>query len=318
MGKIEQDKLRLVINKRTVPSEIIIEELTDIEVTSGGIFTYLQESIYDAIPDNFLGIYTDDQGVTPYGGEYTVNYDSAVITFSVLPTVTVYAKYRGGGSIIWADDINNLNNAVKIIDNNAVYSDGSVAMSGTLDLDGHSIINATLMNSTLNNITAINNVDINTHKHTGLDGTVQLDDSSISSLSISKISGLQEALNNKQNTLPTPYVAGEVLSNSSNTLIWYNINGVEEVNTSATPSLNIQKNKNYKLTNSNITDITFASCEDSYEETTIIFSIGANPINFLDTSGLVWVDGTPNFVVNMTYLILIWKKYAFIQEIHNA
>lgn len=117
MGKIEQDKLRTVINKRTVPSEILIEELTDIEVTLGGIYTCLLESIYDAKPENFLGVYTDAQGTSPYAGEYSVNYDSAVITFSVLPTIPLYAKYRGGGSIIWAEDINNLNNAAKILDN---------------------------------------------------------------------------------------------------------------------------------------------------------------------------------------------------------
>ena len=160
MAKVDQEKLRQVVNKRVSPSDLLIEEL-NIETTAGGNYAYLNESIYGALADNFLGI-------------FTVDYESSVITFENPVTESLYAKYYGGGSIIWADDINNLNDAVKIIDNNAVYSDGSVLMQGNLNLNTHA----------LTNVTTVNNIDINTHKHNGIDGTPQIETDGIADLAI--------------------------------------------------------------------------------------------------------------------------------------
>lgn len=220
MGKIEQNKLRQVINKRLSSSELLIEKLIITNI-SGGIYAYLNESIYNESSSNFLGIFTDAQGSNPYSGTYTIDYTSAVITFTTAPTQTLYAKYYGGGSIIWADDVNNLNDAVKIIDNNTLYSDGSTVVEGNLNINGHD----------LQNVRYINNVVVQSHKHLGSiesggDGTEQLGDSSISSLSISKIDGLQSTLNDlqssinsKQNKLPT-YQSGKFLTNDGTNLSW--------------------------------------------------------------------------------------------------
>ena len=173
MGKINQEELRQVINKRVSPSDLLLEEL-NVSNTAGGNYAYLNESIYDASEDNFLGIFTDDIGSTAYSGSYTVDYESAVITFADPVTQALYAKYYGGGSIIWANDINNLNDSVKIIDNNAVYSDGSVVMQGNLNLNTHA----------LTNVTTLNNININTHKHNETDGTPQIDTDGITDLAV--------------------------------------------------------------------------------------------------------------------------------------
>lgn len=161
MGKVEQNKLRYVVNKRVNPSPLIEGEELNFDETH--IYAYLNESIFNADASNFLGVFTDDSGSSAYTGSYTVDYDAAVIIFTTPVSQTLYARYYGGGSIIWADDINNLNNAVKIIDNNAVYSDGTVAMQGNLNLNAHAITN----------VTTVNNVNINEHKHLGegIDGT---------------------------------------------------------------------------------------------------------------------------------------------------
>lgn len=161
MGKVEQNKLRYVVNKRVNPSPLIEGE--ELNFDEAHVYAYLNESIFNADASNFLGVFTDDSGSSAYTGSYTVDYDAAVITFTTPVSQTLYARYYGGGSIIWAEDINNLNNAVKIIDNNAVYSDGTVAMQGNLNLNAHAITN----------VTTVNNVNINEHKHLGegIDGT---------------------------------------------------------------------------------------------------------------------------------------------------
>lgn len=176
MSKVDQSNLRQVVNKR-VSSVLIEGEKLNIENTANGIFAYLSESIYNESADNFLGVFLDPNGITPYTGSFTVHYTSALIEFNTMPTVNVYARYRGGGSIIWAEDITNLNDAVKIIDNNAFYNDGSVAMDGNLNLANHAITN----------VTTINNIDITTHRHTGLDGTLQLMSDGIATSAITEV-----------------------------------------------------------------------------------------------------------------------------------
>lgn len=78
----------------------------------------------------------------------------------------------------------------------------------------------------------------------------------------------------------------------------------------------IQANKNYVLSNANLTDITFTACETSYKETTIQFSTGSNVPQLDDTNaGIEWVDGSaPILSANSSYIILIWNKKGFVRE----
>ena len=211
---IDNIKLRKVVNKvLSAPERDIIEKITDQDVyqNSSGYFTILNECIYNDTETNFKGLFTDEACSTPYPSDaYTLNVTSAVIQFTSHPP-TLWAKYLPGGSIIWAEDINHLTDAVKAIDDNAFYKDGSIMMTGNLNMDGRNIINSG----------TINNINLSTHQHLGqeIDGTTQLTEDSISDLSMSKITGLQDAFDSKQNKLPT-YQSGKFLTNNGSVLSW--------------------------------------------------------------------------------------------------
>lgn len=215
---IDNIKLRKVVNKvLSAPESDIKEKITDQDVyqNSSGYFTILNECIYNDTETNFKGLFTDEACSTPYPSDaYTLNVTSAVIQFTSHPP-TLWAKYLPGGSIIWAEDINHLTDAVTAIDNNALYKDGSITMTGNLNMGGRNIINSG----------TINNINLSTHQHLGLDvdGTTQLTEDSISNLSMSKITGLQDALDTKQNNLPTQTgQAGKFLTTNGSTMSWGN------------------------------------------------------------------------------------------------
>lgn len=257
-------KFRPIVNKHAkIAGDVEPEKLNVVESDSGS-YAYLNECIADSDPNNFKGLTESQEGGTFIDpSNYTIDYDSALISFSesyTIPT-TLYAWYWGGGSVIWADDVNSLQEACNTIDNNTLYKDGSVALTGNLNANGNNIVN-------VNNV---NGVSIRNHAHLGqaIDGTVQLSDDSISELSMSKVTGLQTALNGKENKLPT-YQSGKFLTNNGNAVSWgyassRNIGEVVQsmlplndpklhllngdlVSTTAYPDLN-----NYILTNSLVT-----------------------------------------------------------------
>lgn len=89
----------------------------------------------------------------------------------------------------------------------------------------------------------------------------------------------------------------------------------------ATPGGNdglaIQANKVYKFTNTNITSIKFASCEQSELVTKIDFTTGATAPQFIDNSNIDWADGeTPHFYAYQHYWIIISDKTGFVKEIY--
>lgn len=214
---IDTQKFRKIKNKHAKIEGIeglLFEKLEVVESDTGS-YAYLNECIADGNAANFKGLKesSESEYIEPGENTYIIDYNSALISFSenfTIPT-TLYAEYWGGGSIIWADDVTSLQDVCKDIDSNAIYKDGSVALEGDLDLNGNNIKNANL----------INGVSIRNHKHLGtdVDGTVQLDDDSISSLSISKITNLQSTLNNKQDKLPA-YQSGKYLTNNGSSLSW--------------------------------------------------------------------------------------------------
>ena len=213
---IDDIKLKPVVNKAiTAPTKKIVEPITsqDIEETSSGYYAILKQCIYNDLATNFDGLFMDEECSTEYSTDnYTLNVSSAVIQFTTFPP-TLYASYLPGGSIIWAEHINNLQNAVQTIDNNTIYKDGSIAMTGNLNMAGRNIVD----------VNTINNINLSTHKHLGLDadGTTQLTEDSISDLPISKITGLQTALDGKQNNLPSQSGnLGKFLTTNGSTVSW--------------------------------------------------------------------------------------------------
>lgn len=84
---------------------------------------------------------------------------------------------------------------------------------------------------------------------------------------------------------------------------------------SASVSLNVKSNKDYKLSNNEITDITISSVENSINETTIQFTTGNSAPTLIDNSGITWIDGSvPVLQANYNYIILIWDSKALIRQ----
>ena len=211
------DSFRSIVNKHDKIDNNLLKEKLNVVRSDTGSYAYLSECVADGDPANFQGLKESESGEFIEQGEhtYTINYDSAVIAFAEDFTIpnTLYAYYWGGGSIIWADDVTSLQEACNTIHNNTLYKDGSVALTGNLNVNGNKLIN----------VSTVNNISIQNHAHLGqaIDGTVQLGDDSISELSMSKVVGLQSALNNKENKLPT-YQSGKFLTNNGNAVSWGN------------------------------------------------------------------------------------------------
>jgi hypothetical protein len=90
------------------------------------------------------------------------------------------------------------------------------------------------------------------------------------------------------------------------------------INDSATiTDLAIQANKVYKFTNANITNISFASCEQSELVTKIDFTTGSSNVTFSDGNVINWADGeTPHFYAYQHYWIIISNGVGFVKEIY--
>lgn len=214
---IDTQKFREIKNKHAKidGTEGLLFEKLNIVDSDTGSYAYLNECIADGNSANFKGLKEsrESEYIEPGENTYTIDYNSALIAFSENFTIpsTLYAEYWGGGSIIWADDVSSLQEACRTIDNNTLYKDGSVALTGNLNLNGNNI----------NNVVTLNGVNIRTHKHLGsdVDGTAQLGEESIPALPISKITNLQTSLNSKQDKLPA-YQSGKYLTNNGSALSW--------------------------------------------------------------------------------------------------
>lgn len=90
---------------------------------------------------------------------------------------------------------------------------------------------------------------------------------------------------------------------------------VIELNTDTITIAEIKAGVNYVLSHSALVSITFATCQQSYKETTIEFSTDSTAPTLTDNSGIIWVDGSvPTLNANKNYLILIFNKLGFIRE----
>lgn len=84
---------------------------------------------------------------------------------------------------------------------------------------------------------------------------------------------------------------------------------------SASVSLDVKGNKDYQLSASALTALTFSSCEDSQLGTTIKFNSGATATTIIDSASIDWVDGaTPIPSASVNCLIFIWNKIGFYKE----
>lgn len=135
-------------------------------------YAILNEGILNSSLDNFIKIEYGtslDSLTTLNTSSYEVNPKTAVIKFSSLPSgsnLHFWATYKGVGSIVWAEDVVSLQQATSVIDTETLYKDGSVVMTGNLNLGNYNINN-------VNNINVngtVDGVDVSSHNHSGGQG----------------------------------------------------------------------------------------------------------------------------------------------------
>lgn len=167
-----------IVNKRVDPAYQNLQELlTDFRplVTEDNQviqwYVILNECIYNEDISDFSIKYTSGDQEVPLtiNVDYTVEPTAAVVTFErglnpqTLNNLTAY--YKGGGSIIWAEDVTDLQKVISTMDTNTVYTNGSNPMtsdffmgSGTSENPYHSI----------KNVNTVDGIKLNRHNHTGV------------------------------------------------------------------------------------------------------------------------------------------------------
>lgn len=182
-------------------------------ITSGGsTYAILNEGILNNSLENFKAIWygTSLDSISKLDTDtYSVNADTAVITFSSLPSgsnLHFWAEYKGIGSIVWAEDVVSLQQATSIIDEETLYKDGSVVMTGNLNLGNYNINNV----NDINVNGTVDGVDVSSHNHSdGQGGLIETNSIVNSAITTSKIAD-GAVTNDKINA-----VNGSKINNSS-------------------------------------------------------------------------------------------------------
>lgn len=159
-----------IVNKRSNPDyallteELVNERIKPISETQ--YYYILNECIYNEDLTDFKIYYYQD-GQETIITDYTINSTSAVITFDdgYNPlNKNLICQYRGGGSIVWAEDIVDLQTIVTNMDKNTVYIDGSNFMTGDLKM-GEGTSEHPYKN--IVNVNLVDGIDVSAHNHTG-------------------------------------------------------------------------------------------------------------------------------------------------------
>lgn len=177
MSVIEMNQFRQpLVNKRDnyieYGSNGILPEKLDPKNGSNSVtpryYAILNECVWDNNRDNFIDVKfgSDIDNLTRLDPTYyEVNPTTSVITFEegYIISVPHYAFYKAGGSIVWVQDVTSLQKACVDIDNNTVYKDGSVTMTGNFNLGNNNILN-------VNSIEAItvDTIRLRNHSHTAV------------------------------------------------------------------------------------------------------------------------------------------------------
>ena len=159
-----------IVNKRISPAYAVLDEALlngRYKALSETQYCYiLNECIYNEDTSD-LRVYYILNGVEEEISEYTVNAESAVITFDngYNPIdKNLYCHYKGGGSIIWVEDVLDLQKVTTNMDQNTVYIDGSNFMTGDLKM-GEGTSEHPYKN--IVNVNLVDGIDVSAHNHTG-------------------------------------------------------------------------------------------------------------------------------------------------------
>jgi len=105
--------------------------------------------------------------------KYYVEFDLGRVTFNpALVGYYINATYYGYGSIVWAEDVKEIQSAIYIMDDNVVDRNGSNVMTGDLTLDNSAI--------TYLGTGTVDTVHLSTHNHQGGAGQGVMLDASLS------------------------------------------------------------------------------------------------------------------------------------------
>ena len=164
-----------IVNRRSIPADLT-ELLTDFRplVTEQNQviqwYVILNECIYNNDISDFKITYTlnEQEIILVKDDDYTLDTTSAVVVFKQyldphnLNNLT--AKYTGGGSIVWAEDVTDLQKVVKVMDTNTVYTNGNNYMTGDLYLGTGTQANPY---HNIKNVNTVDGIKLSTHNHTG-------------------------------------------------------------------------------------------------------------------------------------------------------
>ncbi|MFA5248827.1 MAG: hypothetical protein WC415_06490 [Patescibacteria group bacterium] len=198
-----------------------------------------------AIISNTYGLLQETKTVSEVSTtttKYYVEFETGRVAFNaVLTGDYIRATYYGRGSVVWAEDIKELQASIKILDTNAVDADGSNPMTGDLDMDAFSITN--LGSGTVDTLT------LATHNHEGgsngavLNGSLAVLTNTIISANLNNktISGIGAvATGNIQNAAitNTELLSDKVsLTNVSGSVLVIGGVGSETIGINTTPSI---------------------------------------------------------------------------------
>lgn len=166
-----------IVNKRVDPDYLDLQELlTDFRpaaIEDNQVvqwYVILNECIYNEDVTGFkITHISGGQEVELPSNQYTVNETSAVVTFvrNLNPQElnNLKAYYKGGGSIIWAEDVTDLQKVITTMDSNAVYTDGSNPMTADLFLGSGTQENPY---HNIKNVNLVDGIKVSRHNHTGV------------------------------------------------------------------------------------------------------------------------------------------------------
>lgn len=238
------------VNERAVPLQIGVSP-TETHIVADGRCTLLERplgavGVDPHVPDAsrfdlyyisggapVRGELVETSSVTPDYYHYYVDYVTGDVYFHQTRNGTeFFFEYYGVGSVIRAEDVVEVQNAVQAINAEAVYRDGSVPLTGDLDLNGHNIIVRT--QSTVGLVDGIN---LAYHNHTGGQNGSQLrtDSFSTGSITYAKLHQSVQQMLVQRGTICMWYGAEETIP-----VGWQVCNGVGTVNGMPIPDLRNQ------------------------------------------------------------------------------
>ena len=176
---------RVLVNKHTKDIDKIEDTLNP---DSNGV-AYLREAISEE--DQSIEITSNGTPLTE-GSDFIVDYTAAIVTFDTIPANPIVAKYFGVGSIIWAQDVTEVQNAIKVINRDAFNKNGDT-LNGELNVNGFNI----------KNVSTINGINLWNHNHVNGNGALipsgGIENDAIITSKIKDLNVTNEKLSSKEN-----------------------------------------------------------------------------------------------------------------------